>query len=423
MACPTFTPASEFLTRALWTIDCYAQSLGENGYRALAAPGSAASLTLTAVLTIFVAIFGYRLLFGDLPDVREGVVGAAKVGIVLALATSWPVFQTLVYDVTLRGPAQLASTLGRPAGLPGAEGGLIARLQGVDNLFAELMIIGTGKPPWAEAATGTGGALTPAQQQQETTRLRRLQERPPWSARDDAKLVGQARTSFLVGAIAAFGAVRLLAGLLLALGPLFALFLLFDHTRGLFDGWIRGLSGAALGALATAIILTVELAILEPWLATVVAQRRADIPTPNAPVELLVATLGFGLTLLGSVIGVAKVARGFRAPSVVRTAPSRWLRHMAAELREPASPLRSQEEARDQRARAATVADALVAAQRREAGAAPLTPVNLTAQMNQARNGRSSQTIGSAGPGGDAGARRRTRGRVSGGAERRDRRK
>ena len=38
-----------------------------------------------------------------------------------------------------------------------------------------------------------------------------------------------------------------LAGLLLALGPLFAIFLLFEGTRGLFEGWVRGLAGAALG--------------------------------------------------------------------------------------------------------------------------------------------------------------------------------
>ena len=34
--------------------------------------------------------------------------------------------------------------------------------------------------------------------------------------------------------------VRLIAGLLLALGPFFVAFLLFDGTRGLFEGWVRG---------------------------------------------------------------------------------------------------------------------------------------------------------------------------------------
>ena len=69
--------------------------------------------------------------------------------------------------------------------------------------------------------------------------------------------------------------MRLVAGLLLALGPFFIAFLLFDGTRGLFEGWLRVLGGAALGALGTAIVLGVELALLEPWLADLLACRLA----------------------------------------------------------------------------------------------------------------------------------------------------
>ena len=71
---------------------------------------------LTGLLTLFVALFGYRLLFGHTPGVRDGVLALVKIGIVLALATSWPAYRTLVYDVALRGPAELAGDIGAPRG-------------------------------------------------------------------------------------------------------------------------------------------------------------------------------------------------------------------------------------------------------------------------------------------------------------------
>ncbi|MBL7396112.1 type IV secretion system protein, partial [Escherichia coli] len=53
--------------------------------------------------------------------------------------------------------------------------------------------------------------------------------------------LGTARVTFLTATIAAYASVRLVAGLLLALGPLFIALLLFEGTRSLFEGWVRGL--------------------------------------------------------------------------------------------------------------------------------------------------------------------------------------
>ena len=230
-------------------------------------PGAASSLVLGGVLTIFIAIFGYRLILGDTPDWRSGILTVVKLGVVLVLATSWPAFRTLAYDVALKGPAELAGAVGGASGLPGAGGGLVARLQAIDDEMAELTVIGTGRPPNADLVAGpTAQPMTPAQQAQERRRLQDLASHARWDPAHDLSLLGSARTVFLSGTIAAFASVRLIAGLLLALGPLFAIFLLFSGTRGLFEGWVRGLAGAALGAVATAIVLGVELALIEPWL-------------------------------------------------------------------------------------------------------------------------------------------------------------
>ena len=116
--------------------------------------------SLTGLLTLFVALFGYRMLFGQTPGVRDGVLALVKIGIVLALATSWPAYRTLVYDVALKGPAELAGEIGRPAGLPGAGGGLVARLDYADRASSRSPI--ARAPATPPAATGRQTNAGPA---------------------------------------------------------------------------------------------------------------------------------------------------------------------------------------------------------------------------------------------------------------------
>ncbi|MEA3017898.1 MAG: type secretion system protein VirB6 [Sphingomonadales bacterium] len=422
-ACPVFQPGGEFLHRVLTMVDCQAQTIGQGGWSALAAPGSAVSLALAGVLTIFVGLFGYRLMYGEVPDARGLVLTAVKIGAVMALATSWPAFRTIVYDVALRGPAELAGSIGRPAALPGSEGGISARLQGVDNLLAELLVLGAGRPPNSDEMVGPTAALTPAQQQQEMQRLQQLQQRPRWNPAEEAKVLGQARTLYLTGAIAAYASVRLIAGLLLALGPLFAIFLLFDATRGLFEGWVRALAGAAFGAVATSIVLGVQLSMMEPWMATVIATRRAMIPTPSVPIELLVMNLVFAIVLIAVLIATARVAYGFRIPQALRLVSNRFADVVRAPAPVPALAGARAEPAAvpAERARAVAIAEAVAASQRREAFAPPPPSARLTPAAPSASSTSRDAPVQSAVPLGQSGPRR-TRGRVSGGAIRRDRR-
>jgi type IV secretion system protein VirB6 len=235
----------------------------------------------------------------------------------------------------------------------------------------------------------------------------------------DLSLLGSARTLFLLSTIAAFASVRLLAGLLLALGPLFAIFLLFDGTRGLFEGWIRGLAGAALGALATSIVLGVELALLEPWLAAVMDLRHQEIATPAVPVELLALTLIFAVTLVATLVGIARVAHGFRFPPA-------WVRgreQIAGNLGERVPLLArvptTSALTNDQRSRAIAIADAVAATQRRESLSPSPTPASFGGRPGIAPTTMRDITVAGAAPLGQS-FRRRTRARVSAGATRRD---
>ena len=365
MTCTALSPDTGFVSSLLNYVDCQAQAIGAGGYQALATPGSTLSLVLTGLLTLFVALFGYRLLFGHTPGVRDGVMALVKIGVVLALATSWTAYRTLVYDVAFKGPAELAGDIGRPAGLPGASGGLAWRLDNADRLLLALTDLGEGqalpnaaqpaRPRYLTPGPDTGVPTPPAQA--EGTQA-------PASA---SWAFGGARLFFLAGAAGALAALRLIAGVLLALGPFFFAFLLFDGTRGLFEGWLRVLAGTALGALGTTIALGVELAFLEPRLAYLISLRAAGYAIPGAAVELMVITLIFALALVAMLGAAARVAYGFRFPSSWRLAPAQGLAGPRTEETRFAFS-RELSPAGVDRSRADAVADAVATSQRREAG-------------------------------------------------------
>jgi type IV secretion system protein VirB6 len=349
-----------FLQSVLGFVDCQAQSLGAAGYQALSAPGSPLSLFLTGLLTLFVAFIGYRMLLGETPGMRDGVLALVKIGIVLAMATSWPAYRTLLYDTVFHGPAELVSSVGAPAGLPGAAGGMTTRLELVDDALLALARLDI-------AATNTTGEIRVVNGQEVVVPP---PERDPQTIFGPTAL-GTARWVFLTATVAAFASVRLLAGLLLGLGPFFIAFLLFEATRGLFDGWIRALGAAMLGAVATTLLLAVELALLEPWLAELIARREATLPIGGAPTELLVVTSAFALALVAGLGMAARLAVAFRLPPHWRIAPSQIVPHLRAgdRARLPLADRRADAPA-EQLSRAAAVAEAVAHIQRREAAAA-----------------------------------------------------
>lgn len=407
--CPAIAPGEPFLGSAIGYLDCQAQAIGSGGYAALAAAGSTGAVVLTGALTLFVALFGYRLLVGETPASQDGVLAIVKIGVVLALATSWPAYRTLVYDVALRAPAELGATVGRSAGLPGAGGGLVAWLQAADDGYVLLGTLGTEATIRADQPSPVP---TPLPQPGASP-----QPRP--NPGFDALMLNLARIVYLVGALGALASVRLVAGLLLALGPIFAVFLLFDGTRGLFEGWVRGLAGAALGAFGAALVLGVELAFVEPWLVALIAEREAGRSISGVPVELFVLALVFALALIATLIAAARVAYGFHLPRAMLAWPARWLADAApTRVAADGAPRAATARAAEERSRAHAIADAVAATQRRENAPGPAAVAIVQRAPAAPRAGRD-PGLAAPVPIGQS-FRRRTRGRISAGAGRRD---
>lgn len=347
--CPALSTGDAFLSGLLQHIDCQGRTLGAAGYQVLADPGSPLALVLTALLTIFVALFGLRMMLGETPTLRDGVMAVAKIGVVLVIATSWPAWRTVVYDVVVDGPAQLSAAIGGSARLPGAGDDLIGRLQAADVTINRLINLGTGRSDIT--ALTPPGDIVPGQPPRRTPIA-------------DDPAFGAARVVFLSSTVAAFAVVRLTAGVLLALAPLFAGLLLFGLSRGLVVGWARALVFALLASTVVTILLGVELALLEPWLAQVISLRQGRMITASAPVELLILCLGFAFALAGALgvilrlaftIDVSVVRRAVMvAPPAPASAPELIVAPSHSGGADRPAP------------RAHAVADALFASQRRE---------------------------------------------------------
>ncbi|HZU50754.1 MAG TPA: type IV secretion system protein [Sphingomicrobium sp.] len=343
-ACSVGHQGGGFIGSMTGYIDCQAQSLGTGAWTALSAPGSSLMMVLSAFLTIFIALIGYNLLLGSSFTLRGATLAFVKIGAVFALATSWPAYETIVYDLVTDGPGQLVSEIGTRVPVAGSDGTLVERLDLADGALVRLAILGPGNAP-ANAYRDVP---------------------PPPFIGFDSFALGGSRVLFLISSIAALSIVRVIAGLLLGLGPFFIAFLLFDNTRSLFEGWVRVLAGTGLAAVAAAIVLGLELGVVEPWVGNVLARRGAGEALPSMPTELFVITCLFSLMLACSLYACFRLSAAFRLANFMRME-----RGGTGTQHDRPSPLRISStrstEAQIERSRASAIASVFSTASAREA--------------------------------------------------------
>jgi len=276
-------------------LDCEARALGENGFQALAG-GPVGMGLLSGLVTIFVALIGYRLLLGEAPGFRDGIGWAARLGIVLALVTSWPAFQTLVYRVAVDGPAEVANILLPASGLP-SEG-----VEGRVQLAYDTIRLGTTGPTPPSSESVTQGSDAAAQ----AAFAQRFQFQPP---------LPRTASLFVITTTGFLGALRIAIGFLLAVGPIPLMALLFAGTGGLFVGWVRALAGAALASLAVLIVTSLDLVVVESELARLQAFRGGGSAQTLDPQALTTIVVLFALVMLVVLAAATRMASAYRLPA------------------------------------------------------------------------------------------------------------
>jgi type IV secretion system protein VirB6 len=220
---------------ALRGVDCIAGEASAAAFGRLFAPGGSLGTVLTILLTIFIALFALALLTGRTNiGVRSLVPRMMTLGLVLTFATSWIAYQSVVWNLAVATPDYLAGIL---TGTQGSATDTFA--QKIDVVFIAIQ----------EASAGAEDISTFSP------------EGMMWFG----------ALLFMLGTVGLLVTTKIALGVLIALGPLFVVMALFNGTRGLFTGWVKGLTMCALAPLFAVLGGSVMLELAVPILAALTA--------------------------------------------------------------------------------------------------------------------------------------------------------
>ena len=220
---------------ALRGVDCVAGEASAQAFGKLFAPGGALGTTLTIVLTLYVAIFGFLLLTGRTNiGVRALIPRMMTLGLVLTFATSWVAYQSVVWNLLVGTPDYLASLL---TGTRGSATDVFA--QKIDVVFIAI-----------QEASGSQN---------------------DFSAFSPQGMMWLGAMLFMLGTVGLLVTTKIALGILVALGPVFVVLALFNGTRGLFTGWLKGAVMCALAPLFAVLGGSIMLELSVPILASLTA--------------------------------------------------------------------------------------------------------------------------------------------------------
>ncbi len=210
-------------------VDCAASSMAQAAFNNLFANG-AMGTTLTLALTLFVAFIGFGLITGR---TRLGLSSLTPkmvtVGLVATFATSWIAFQAVFWNLAVGAPDWIATSI---MGTDGSATTIFA--DKLDVVLLSLMEASGG-----DAMDNNTSIFSPP------------------------GLLWSGSTMLLLGTVGVLATCKIALAILMGLGPIFILLALFDGTRGLFVGWLKGVVLMALTPLFAVLggSLMLELAV------------------------------------------------------------------------------------------------------------------------------------------------------------------
>lgn len=216
---------------SLRAVDCIANQVTTDTFGRLFAPGGSMVPILTLLLTLYVAFFAISLLLGRSNlGVRALIPRMITLGLVLTFATSWLAFQSVFLNLAIGGPDWIATVA------TGAEGSATTVFADkLDVVFAAIQ----------QASQGQEGDV---------------------SAFSPAGIMWLGAMLLLLGTVGVLVTARIALAVLVALGPIFVVMALFNGTRGLFAGWLKGVVMLALTPVFAVIGGSVMLEIAVPVL-------------------------------------------------------------------------------------------------------------------------------------------------------------
>lgn len=220
---------------ALTAVDCIASQVSEQAYERLFGSEGQFGLVLTILLTMYVAFFGFSLMLGRSNlSVRAVIPKMMTIGLVVTFATSFIAYQSFFYNVFVEGPNVIAAVLTDTKG--------DATATFATKLDIVFLAVQEASGPQTDISMFS----------------------PPGMMWLGAMLL-------LLGTVGLLVTARIGLALLLAVGPIFVVLALFNGTRGLFVGWLKGLVLLALAPLFAVVGGSIMLEMAVPILSALVA--------------------------------------------------------------------------------------------------------------------------------------------------------
>ena len=195
---------------------------------------------IALIIALYVGIYGYLVMFGKIspgPTVSEFVWHIGRVFFIMAFGFSFSFFYETMYVFFIYGPDTLISSI----------------LNALDTQYYNSQDINHAASIFYDKGTLLGEAIM------SMSEMGILSVYFVWGGA--VWLITMIITSLTVGLIIV---PKILSGILMALAPIFFTFLLFNPTRGLFEGWIRMLFGCFLVPIILYSLLTLTLFALKP---------------------------------------------------------------------------------------------------------------------------------------------------------------
>jgi type IV secretion system protein VirB6 len=283
--CAAINPAAGSAETMVNTVDCYMQSNVQAGYANLLGPGSMFSYGLTIALTLYVALVGYRLIFGrSTLSMGEMMPRMVMIGAVLALTSNWATYQVLVYDVLTDGPQEIVSAINPTASKTSVN-------ERVDMLSGRMVDLADA---WTEFDARPEQAMPAGIIAEPDTLPATAAGITAFVAPKDSLGPNMLLLSALLLVLASAGVLvvaKIILGLLLMLGPIFAVLGLFAATRGLTLGWGRAAVLMALVPVMAMMTSAGAVALLEPVLTEMYVAAGQGIFSLRSALTIMVVVL------------------------------------------------------------------------------------------------------------------------------------
>ncbi|TCD01884.1 type IV secretion system protein [Erythrobacteraceae bacterium CFH 75059] len=249
------------VSASLQAVDCVANQFAAQAFGRLFASGGGLGTALTILLTLFIAFFAIQLLLGRSSlSVRSLTPRMMTLGLVVTFATSWVAFHSVVWNLAVQAPDYLASMVTGDRGSATQTFG-----DKIDIVFAAVQ-------------TASGGQTD-------------------ISAFSPAGLLWLGAMLLLLGTVGVLVTARIALAVLVALGPVFVVMALFEGTRGLFAGWLKGVVMLALTPLFAVLGGGVMLELAVPVLSAL-AQPPGQINPQAAAAFFLIGAVHVALMVL-----------------------------------------------------------------------------------------------------------------------------